>query len=335
MKTKIIYDVVSTSEDIYFEQAWASAWTLKHYTPEAYIIILTDAATEKTIRSDARKRALEVIDEVVVIDFDQCYSNKEKSRWIKTNMRQLVKGDFLFIDADTIICGELTEIDNIKCVAIGAVLDNHCRSKEISSYPIFQDMYVKPMKAIFNTNYNYENDMYNSGVLLVRDIPQSYAFFDKWHENWKISQTRGECRDQLALLKTTQDLPKTIQEIDGVYNSQIRTSIQYFINSKILHTFASQAASPLSKIFGLEIYNEIKENGYVTERVAKQLLSCKHSFCSPSIMVDKRWLNLSYNPTFIVIDKLVDSNKMIEKRCLYILNFIAKAIRWVLRHLEK
>lgn len=335
MKTKIIYDVVSTSEDIYFEQAWASAWTLKHYTPEAYIIILTDAATEKTIRSDARKRALEVIDEVVVIDFDQCYSNKEKSRWIKTNMRQLVKGDFLFIDADTIICGELTEIDNIKCGAIGAVLDNHCRSKEISSYPIFQDMYVKPIKAIFNTNYNYENDMYNSGVLLVRDIPQSYAFFDKWHENWKISQTRGECRDQLALLKTTQDLPKTIQEIDGVYNSQIRTSIQYFINSKILHTFASQAASPLSKIFGLEIYNEIKENGYVTERVAKQLLSCKHSFCSPSIMVDKRWLNLSYNPTFIVIDKLIDSNKMIEKRCLYILNFIAKAIRWVLRHLEK
>jgi len=335
MKTKIVYDVISTSKDIYFEQAWASAWTLKHYTPDAHVIILTDVATDKTIRSDTRKKALEVIDEVIVVDFEQNYTNKEKSRWIKTNMRQLVKGDFIFIDADTIICDNIAEIDNTKCTAIGAVLDNHCYSKEISSYPIFQDMYVKPMKAIFKTNYNYENNMYNSGVMLVKDTPQSYMFFDKWHQNWLTSQKKGECRDQLSLLKTTQELPNTIQELDGIYNCQIRTSVQYFISSKILHTFASQENSPLSIIFGLDIYYEIKKYGYITEKVSAQLLNCKNSFSSPSIIIDKHWLNISYNPTFIVINQLLDKTQLIEKICLSILNFTARTIGWLLRHLAK
>lgn len=157
MRTKIVYDVISTSEDNYFEQAWASAWSLKYYTQGAYIIILTDIATKRTIYSDARKKSLEIFDEVITVNFEKEYSNKEKSRWIKTNMRRLVEGDFLFIDSDTIVCGDLTEIDNIKLNAIGAVLDNHCYSQEISSFPIFQNMYIKPMKEVFNIDYDYKN----------------------------------------------------------------------------------------------------------------------------------------------------------------------------------
>lgn len=335
MRTKIVYDVISTSEDNYFEQAWASAWSLKYYTQGAYIIILTDIATKRTIYSDARKKSLEIFDEVITVNFEKEYSNKEKSRWIKTNMRRLVEGDFLFIDSDTIVCGDLTEIDNIKLNAIGAVLDNHCYSQEISSFPIFQNMYIKPMKEVFNIDYDYKNNMYNSGVLLVKDTPQSFTFFDSWHRNWEKSREKGECRDQLALLVTMQSFPNVIQELEGIYNCQIRNSIQYFIKSKIIHTFVSQENSSLSVIFGSEIYDNIKRNGGITPQVVDLLLGCKYSFNSPSFLMDKHWLSIRYNPAFIIINQLKDTSHPFRKMCLLYLNFTARVIGWGLRHLGK
>ena len=90
MKTNVVYVVISEQKDIYFEQVWASAWSLKYHNPDTLITLLTDGATKETIYTDGRKEALKIIDKVVVVDFDVNYTNMEKSRWIKTNMRQLI-----------------------------------------------------------------------------------------------------------------------------------------------------------------------------------------------------------------------------------------------------
>lgn len=63
MKTKIIYVVLSTDDDIYLEQTWASAYSLKFYTSDAYIVILTDKKTNENIMGSGRRRILSVGDE--------------------------------------------------------------------------------------------------------------------------------------------------------------------------------------------------------------------------------------------------------------------------------
>ena len=112
MKTKIVYDVICSANDLYFEQLLASVWSLKHYNPEAYVILLTDEASSNAIEAKGYKETHELIDEIKIIELDDKLTNKEKSRWIKTSLRKLIAGDFLFIDADTIISGPLDGLDN-------------------------------------------------------------------------------------------------------------------------------------------------------------------------------------------------------------------------------
>lgn len=325
MKTKIVYVVISSEGDYYFEQVWVSAWSLKYHNPKSHILVLTDEATKKTIESEARKGSLECIDEVLTVAFEKDYSNKEKSRWIKTNIRNLVTGDFLFIDADTVITGNLVDVDNFTC-SIGAVLDSHCHSSEIANGIAFQDMYVYRLLNIFGMHYGGE-DVFNSGVLYVKDNEQAHNFFDVWHRNWQLSNEKGYCLDQLPMLKTNIDLGQIIEELPGEYNCQIRFSVQYLTRAKILHTFATQGRSDISILFGSEIYEEIKQNHCITERIQDLILTCKEQFVSPSYLIDKRWNRLCFQPAYELVNATLDSDKLIDRFSLRLINNLSRTLR--------
>lgn len=333
MNTKIVYVVISSEQDNYFEQVWASAWSLKHYNPEAHILLLTDEETKLTIYSDARKESLNYIDEIVTVDFDADYTNKEKSRWIKTNMRNFISGDFLFIDADTIICGDLSAVDSLTC-SVGAVLDSHCHSREICDTIVFQDMYINRLKNIFSVDYNGE-DVFNSGVMYVKDSEEAHIFFNTWHKNWEHSNSKGIVLDQLPLLKTNIELGGVIKELPGEFNCQVCFSVQYLSRAIILHTFAHQKSqSPLSPIMGTEIYEDIKLKGCIDERVANILMHCKETFVSPSYLVGKGWLKIRFQPAYFLIEDTYNSSNIFDRVALNALNFIARSFTFILRHIN-
>lgn len=332
MKSKIVYVVISGKQDIYFEQVWASVWSLKHYNPETHVLLLTDEETKQTICSDARRVSLNYIDEIVTVEFDREYSNKEKSRWIKTNMRKLISGDFLFIDADTIICADLSDVDNWTC-SIGAVLDSHCHSREICDTIVFKDMYIDRLKRIFDMEYHGE-DVFNSGVMFVKDDEKAHHFFDTWHKNWLQSNSKGIVLDQLPLLKTNIEMGQVIDELPGEYNCQIRFSIQYLTRAKILHTFATQGHSNLSLIFGSDLYKRIKDRRIITDEVACVLMNCKESFYSPSFVVDKKWVWIRFQPTYFLLESIYHSNKIIDKFVLSFLNFTSRLLSFFLRKIR-
>ncbi len=331
MKTIIVYVVISGEADTYFEQVWASAWSLKHYNPHAHVLLLTDDATKQTIHSDARKESLNYIDEIVTVEFDRDYSNKEKSRWIKTNMRKLISGDFLFIDADTIICGDLSDVDNWTC-SIGAVLDSHCHSKEICDTIVFKDMYIDRLKRIFDVDYQGE-DVFNSGVMFVKDDEKAHRFFDTWHNNWQHSNTKGIVLDQLPLLKTNMELGQVIEGLPGEYDCQVRFSIQYLTKAKILHTFATQERSELSVLLGPDIYDEIKKAQRITENIDHLLLNCKETFTSPSYLLAKKWMKLRFQPTYFFIESALESDKHWDQIVLKCFNFLSRCAMFIHRKL--
>lgn len=334
MKTKIVYVVISSDKDNYFEQVWASAWSLKHYNPQAHVVVLTDDETQKTINSDNRKESLNYIDEIVTVQFDGEFNNMEKSRWIKTNMRNLISGDFLFIDADTIITGDLSNVDHFNC-SIGAVLDSHCHAKEVCDSVPFQDMYVDRLKKVYDLKYEGQ-DVFNSGVMYVKDDEVAHQFFDTWHKNWKTSRSKGFCVDQLSLLKTNIELGLPIVELPGEYNCQICFSIQYFTRAIIVHTFAHQnSQAPLSPIMGTGLYERIKQEGHITDNISNVLLNCKETFISPTYLVGKEWMKIRFNPAYFLVESTYNSSNKCDKTALSLFNFFARVLGFMLRYIHK
>lgn len=66
MKTSIVYVLVSSSKDIYLEQAYVSMYSAKYYMPDSHIILLTDKITEKTFVG-VRKKKLNMLMKLLVL----------------------------------------------------------------------------------------------------------------------------------------------------------------------------------------------------------------------------------------------------------------------------
>lgn len=49
MKTKIVYVLVSDEKDLYLEQAWLSVYSLRLHNPTAYVVVLMDDNTERSL----------------------------------------------------------------------------------------------------------------------------------------------------------------------------------------------------------------------------------------------------------------------------------------------
>ena len=48
MRTKLLYVLVSSKDDIYLEQAYVSMYSAKFYMPDCHIVLLTDNISNET-----------------------------------------------------------------------------------------------------------------------------------------------------------------------------------------------------------------------------------------------------------------------------------------------
>ena len=97
MQTKIVYTLVSDESDTYLEQALLSVYSLRLHNPQAIVELIVDQFTSKTI-VDKRSEIRKFITDLITVDVPEDYTKVQKSRYLKTNLRQFVKGDYLFID---------------------------------------------------------------------------------------------------------------------------------------------------------------------------------------------------------------------------------------------
>lgn len=297
MKTKVVYVVISTSNDSYYEQAWASAFTLKYHNPSSYIMVVTDYDTKNGILHSYRKKSLQYIDEIKAVEVPEELNNMQRSRWIKTNLRELINGSYLFIDTDTIITEDLSEIDNLKC-SVGAVLDWHSHTAALDFIPYYKEHFRETVRNIFEYEIKPETDVFNSGVMYVKDDEAAHQLYRNWHKNWNYSREHGKSTDQPALTYTCDKMDNPIAEISGVYNCQLKMCLKYLAKAKILHLFTGSDSSSVSPILGTSLYEQIKTAGCITKDVEFVLLNSKESFSSPTYILggndyliywDKTW----------------------------------------------
>ena len=124
MKTKLVYVLTCAPEATYIEQALISIWSARYHNPDAHIVLLVDDKTDQLLVGK-RAEVLEYITEKVVVPFEDVNATMMyRSRWIKTQVRDLVQGDLLFIDCDTIVNHSLDELDVLQC-EVGAVCESN------------------------------------------------------------------------------------------------------------------------------------------------------------------------------------------------------------------
>lgn len=267
MKTKLVYVLTCAPEKHYIEQALMSVFSARHWNPNAHIVLIVDNLTDQLLVGK-RAEVLDYVSEKIVVPFeDSGFSMIYRSRWIKTSVRQLIKGDFLFIDCDTLVCCDLSEIDTFDC-EVGAVWDSHLRVEEY--YPSLFNQ-SRNRVAKLGVDLESEKVYFSSGVIYVKDTNLANELYRLWNEFWEESKTVGlGGADQPALTKANHVLGKVIKKIPDVYNCIVFTQNSFTRQAKVLHI--SSYRNP-SYLFTEKVLSFIQCNGLKNRWLVESVLN--------------------------------------------------------------
>lgn len=262
--TKYLFVLTSSPKDFYCEQTIVAIASLRVHNPGAFVTVLTDDKTAATLTGN-RAALKEAVDELKVVKLDESLTPMLRSRYLKTSMRNLVDGDFLFLDSDIAVVGDLS-IPEEWNDNIYSVLDFHTNlSKAINRRKVLKNAKNMGFSPILN------DQLFNSGVIYVPDNQGSRKFFEKWHELWKLCVTKNFPYDMASFAETDHTFGYVIKEMPGEWNCQLAYAKKFIPNGKVFHFFGSRIINTcgrsvpasmdvfLPKILRKSFYTDLKE----------------------------------------------------------------------------
>lgn len=266
MKTKLVYVLTCAPEATYIEQALMAVWSARYHNPDAQIVLLTDDKTSAILHTGGpRGEILRYITEEIVSSFDEDKSMLYRSRWIKTKARELVSGDMLFVDCDTLCCRPLDAVDAFECIA-GAVLESHLPIAELNDT---MQRGIEEKAQQVGWSIKDETLYFSSGVLYTKDVPEAHNLYRLWHETWLSGVERGINIDQPTLAYANIQCNHLIQQIPDSYNRILFTQTSGTREAHVLHIAAYRNPSFL---FTNKVLNYVKVNGIGNEWLQKMIL---------------------------------------------------------------
>lgn len=305
---KYVYVLTSNEKDYYCEQCVISMTSLLKHNPTAELVLLVDNQTHKTL-TGFRAEALRFTSETIVENFPDTVTQKVRSRLLKTSIRRLVKGKFLYIDLDTVVCDRLDMIEEIQ-TDVAMVLDKHVCISEHYMY-MYMNMNAKRM----GYSVGYEDKHFNGGVIYVNDTEKAYRFFDLWNKLYLETLEKGIDIDQTALNEANDRENGIIEELDGIWNVQINCGLKYLSEAKIIHYLGYQPLNRQNiyfntlpfKLCDAQYFENMKKQKCLTEEIKEVIDHPKRAFKVVTII-----------PEDCVAYKLLFSNHMRILKFLYV-----------------
>ena len=302
---KYVYVLTSTPKDLYYEQCLMSVWSLRQKMPNADVIVLVDNKTKASFTAENKREELgKFANEIVSIDFDDNVSNVERSRLIKTSIPEYVTGSFLYIDCDTIICDDLSSIEN-EPFEVAGVLDGHCMLGE----HIHQKYFLQRDKKLGFHGTKAADCNIHGGLILAKERETSLSLFKAWNEVWKYSAyQKHDFHDQSALNEANYRIGLKMGHLNGIWNCQpSHGGLAFLKDAKIIHYYSSEFGGknyiPYYKLADKALQNRIKETGVIPEDIQKMILEPKFQFNSVHLINDKRIVSIMQSPlTFTLAD---------------------------------
>lgn len=267
-----VYVLVSGKNDLYYEQALMSTYSLRNLMPDASVVLLVDNKTEDSINSDSLKRAeiKKYVSKIISVQFDEKVSNAERSRLIKTSIPEYIDDDFLYIDCDTIIADDLSEIEKIPYKTAG-ILDGHVMLDE----HIHKKYFLERDKKLGFHGTQAADCNINGGVIFARKGEESKNLFKEWNEAWKYSAyQKHDFHDQSALNEANYRTGLKMRLLDGEWNCQpSHGGLAFLKDAKIIHYYSSEFSGknyiPYYKLADKELQNRIKTEGKISDDIKK------------------------------------------------------------------
>lgn len=299
---KFVYVLVSSEEDFYTEEALVSMYSLKKHNPDAEIVLLTDSGTFQSLKGK-RESIKSYIDEFIVVEPPKEFLPIQKSRYLKTTLRQHIKGDCLYIDNDTLITGDLSELENIE-VEIGAVYDNHRNDwNEKHPFPMVVE-YYHCMGYDKLPAYNIQHH-FNGGLMYSKDTELSHKLYSKWHELWLEGSKHGFHSDQPTLWLANLELKNPITAISGIFNCQVPydLALKYLDDAKILHYFSSYNIFQGFFMQNKKVLQHIRKEG-ISSKIDKLIENAKQDFKKNIYVIKGTDLEIYNSPTVVFARKI-------------------------------
>lgn len=295
---KYVYVLTSTPKDLYYEQCLMSVFSLRLHMKDAHIIVLVDNKTQQSFTEENKRTGLKkYASQIITIDFEDSVSNVERSRLIKTAIPNYVEGSFLYIDCDTIICDDLSDIENEPFETAG-VLDGHVMLDQ----HIHAKYFLKRDKKLLFSGTKASGYNINGGLILAKDGEQARNLFKEWNNMWRYSAY--ECHDfhdQSALNEANFKTGLKMGLLDGKWNCQIsHGGLAFLKDAKILHYYSSEFSGknyiPYYKLADKNLQNRIKNDGFIAEDIQEMIKNAKFQFNIVHLINDQRIVNIMQSP---------------------------------------
>jgi len=284
---RFCYVLTTTGRDEFADMTYASVAFLRQVYPEAEIICLCDELSHRALEQ-ARHPLLELIDRSLAVatpDAPPSFRN----RFVKTKMRLVLEGDFVYFDSDTLVVDRIDEM--LSCPApLAGVADPAAVDDPLGVDPwgrtVFEMMGWKMPSGAY----------INGGVLLLRDCEPTRRFARLWHEKWLDRSRQGRHTDQQSLNSALADSGIDYEVFGYRFNGQINGRPSICLEPvAVWHLYSSHqdnAKMGVPRTLLDEAIARFRAEGRLTPDVMRELSQWPFPWCTPTAL--DRWFVSRY-----------------------------------------
>jgi hypothetical protein len=274
--------LTTTGQDLFADMTYVSAAFLRHVHPECEIICLCDSPSHRGL-ADAKHLLLELVDHAQPVDTPDGPAGY-RNRFVKTQMRQIVDGDFVYFDTDTLVVDRLDEM--LACQRPMAGMPNASdRGDPTAIYACEREVFEVMGWQLPRRTY------INGGVLFLRDCGPTRDFGRLWHEKWLARSCRGGYTDQQSLNSALADSGIDYEVLSNRFNAQIAERPSVCLDRvAVWHIYASQndhAGLDVPKTILDEAIARFRDEGRLTPNVIGKLCRWPYPWRTPTVL--DRW----------------------------------------------
>ncbi len=261
--------------------------TLRLVHTDASISLLVDLPTEKLI-DDAYPVLRDVVNNLVAVD-SGIQDGAASSRYLKTKMRDLLDGDLLFLDIDTLVLRDLTPLWDHDSVISGVHDDNTLGGN-------FDSRLTEGFKTL---GWPAPKEPYlNSGVMFWRDNPDGRRLGEAWYRFWLESRQVMGDTDQPALHRAMVETGVSLKLLPQDYNQKVRDTPRKLKRPAILH-YETRSALHSKHTLINHLMRQVNENGAFDESLLERARQRNDPWGSAGPGIKGNWYTGRYGAAFL------------------------------------
>lgn len=237
-----VYVLVDPAGGRYAAMAYLSVRALRRVHPDARVTLVCDpdtAAALPAFRFPLRDHASAVLPAPADMPHPRA-----RSFYLKTRLRDLVAGDFAYLDSDTLPVRPFADaFDRPFDLALVQDRNHHGPIR-----PVFPE-WERPRMRRMGWEYPLAR-YFNAGVMYVRDTAGARRVAADWQARWHYGFARGDDWDQLALACAIHTTPADVAELPPAYNAMVSVHPALARGAKVLHVTVGNSLVGDDTLFG-------------------------------------------------------------------------------------